>query len=557
MNLNDKQKALLSLMNRVSDILDRHGIDYYLYGGSCIGAIRHNGFIPWDDDIDIYLKKDDYYRFIEAFRSENIQDLDFIYPGSFDKWYRPFGMIVDRKDTCYTRPGMFTGGRALGSRIDIMFLDRVRQDDIENYRQDLLLYNDVVTDTFVANPEIYLQRDRYFEYKEREKTEGRAAIEKELRAKLESYDVEDADRWALRFWTPFLINYPLEVLEKPLMHQFADTMKPIPTRPEQSLRIQYGFGWYRVPKEQTAVHNFFDNPGISYNNYYNDIEEFLDEPAAREAALERKRIFLERMPYSKTLEKIKAYGIIGRTMMRLDLENRAELLDEMFESGRYPEYAEVMEPLLMIRGQLAEVKEAERVIPSQILDSWIYSLLACGRLDDAVKLADIYAKDGDGRAIGSDILELLERISELEVCYQDRDREGMRRALDAVDEEHRITIPNCILAEIQLEDTENLEPARAAELIEKCNRHLGFDPDNYDILKKKADIIFYQGYTGDAMTLYDRVHEGTWNGLDLLELESRFGYKERFDSCRAAEGSLTGDGEENGQDADLSHDEEE
>ena len=63
--LSPLQDKILEIFKEVKAILDRHHLRYFALGGTCIGAVRHRGFIPWDDDLDIVLPDKDYYRFLE------------------------------------------------------------------------------------------------------------------------------------------------------------------------------------------------------------------------------------------------------------------------------------------------------------------------------------------------------------------------------------------------------------------------------------------------------------------------------------------------------------
>lgn len=62
--LKDVQQIEISILKTVTDLCDKHDIEYFIIGGTLLGAVRHRGFIPWDDDIDIGMNRNEYDRFI-------------------------------------------------------------------------------------------------------------------------------------------------------------------------------------------------------------------------------------------------------------------------------------------------------------------------------------------------------------------------------------------------------------------------------------------------------------------------------------------------------------
>lgn len=64
----ESRKIMVDILNDVASFCDSHNLKYYLGYGTLIGAIRHKGFIPWDDDIDIHMPRPDYETFLRLYR---------------------------------------------------------------------------------------------------------------------------------------------------------------------------------------------------------------------------------------------------------------------------------------------------------------------------------------------------------------------------------------------------------------------------------------------------------------------------------------------------------
>ncbi|MDE6523352.1 MAG: LicD family protein [Muribaculaceae bacterium] len=65
------QLRMLDMLKYIDKICQENGIKYWLSSGSCLGAVRHRGFIPWDDDVDIELQRQDYRKLINVLSKEN------------------------------------------------------------------------------------------------------------------------------------------------------------------------------------------------------------------------------------------------------------------------------------------------------------------------------------------------------------------------------------------------------------------------------------------------------------------------------------------------------
>ncbi len=69
--MREVQEKILDIMKYIDKLCRENGIVYYIMGGTALGAIRHGGFIPWDDDLDIFMTPAEYEKFKMVFEKEN------------------------------------------------------------------------------------------------------------------------------------------------------------------------------------------------------------------------------------------------------------------------------------------------------------------------------------------------------------------------------------------------------------------------------------------------------------------------------------------------------
>lgn len=90
--LKELQNKILEIMSYIDSFCMEHNIDYCLMGGSALGAVRHGGFIPWDDDLDVFMTPDNYNKFREKFNLVGDKNLFYL-----QEWGANQGMVTISK----------------------------------------------------------------------------------------------------------------------------------------------------------------------------------------------------------------------------------------------------------------------------------------------------------------------------------------------------------------------------------------------------------------------------------------------------------------------------
>lgn len=87
----------LGILDYIDSICKGHNIEYFLDYGTLLGAIRHKGFIPWDDDIDICMTRENYERFVSVIAKDKNPNFKFLSSEINSSYYYEFGKVVDTR----------------------------------------------------------------------------------------------------------------------------------------------------------------------------------------------------------------------------------------------------------------------------------------------------------------------------------------------------------------------------------------------------------------------------------------------------------------------------
>lgn len=116
------QLHILGNLQAVDKVCREHGLRYYIYDGTMLGAIRHGGFIPWDDDLDIAMPREDYEQFIAHAHEWLPEPYEFIAFELDESYPLPFGKVQDASTSLIERPHLPYLG---GVYIDVFPIDGV------------------------------------------------------------------------------------------------------------------------------------------------------------------------------------------------------------------------------------------------------------------------------------------------------------------------------------------------------------------------------------------------------------------------------------------------
>ena len=276
--MDHRQETIFNLLQEFDVISKKYGIDYFIAAGTALGAIRHRGFLPWDDDMDIYLTRDNWNKLKDLVENDEIETPEnriFVFNEN-TKYYRNNIPRYVNQDTSALFMSQALNGKSLGQHLEFLILDPmpVGEKEEEEYIDLFRVYSELLSPYFTICRDLTIEEwDKHFElyqkYFNRANEIGDEEVLKELGAKLQGYPTEDCERYCMR-WGDLIYTYPREYLENYRYETFEGMKIQVSKYVETMMRIAYGDDWMYVPElNNQIIHPHIEDYSTSCLEYSN------------------------------------------------------------------------------------------------------------------------------------------------------------------------------------------------------------------------------------------------------------------------------------------------
>lgn len=536
--MTEKQKYLLKLFREVDEICREHNLRYVLAGGSLIGALRHEGFVPWDDDVDLYMPRPDWEKFTEICKTELPPDRE-IQCSEVDRNYTNSFPRYASTNTCAIHKSQIIGKDCGGEIIDILTLDPVPADDkeYEKYRTHMMIYSDLINISVGYSDRWEIPASMYLKYLLSYIFLGKKRTLAKLEKIMFSYKEEECDRYAMRWGgCPFLFDKDMMFPVKE--GNFEGQKAMIPNKCSDYLIWHYGDEWaYMPPHDKREGHVAVCVDDLPYQELREEYMPKINKGRLRWDCIFRK---FYNMRIAKKSHKVRQEGLAMKARaVALDLQGAIDesglKISELVENRSFRKlsalfgsyYKNQLSADFIGREDYTNIYAFYHPTLVEIPDDVFYAAMLT--LFYTERVSKVYR-----------MMQVRRQLDHLSPAMEGlkEDIELFRKAADHY-EFHRMKEAEQIVNELLkkypghpgfmkfkcrfLMENAGENRIEAERFLDKALKQ--FPEDGY-FLKYKADIFWMDGEVQKAAELYLQVKEKNTNGIVWMEMDRFFrGYK--------------------------------
>lgn len=260
------QLKQMEMMDAIHNVCVANNLRYYIIAGSCLGAVRHGGFIPWDIDIDVAMPREDYDKFFDVYAKELPDNLSAHTYKTENVFAKSHGLVCLKGSKLLTEADLYDGNiPRFGIFIDVMPLDKCSSNPKEQKRH--------------KRDYLFVKKLRKYKLSRIYEENGIASriVKHLLRFVLSPISVPTINKWQdkimkryasldnCEYWCQMASKYKYEkqlmdknIYGKPTLIKFEDRMYYAPEKTDAYLKKLYG-DYMRLPSKdvQEKMYNYF------------------------------------------------------------------------------------------------------------------------------------------------------------------------------------------------------------------------------------------------------------------------------------------------------------
>ena len=524
--MNEMHETLLDLLLEIDTICKEHGIKYYLSGGTALGAHRNQCFLPWDDDIDLFISRDDWnklHTLIDEHPEVLPENRRFIYMENDDLHRNPIPRYVDTSTTMMFLSQAISA-KLCGNQIEFFVLDPVPnvEDGRKEHLQQMQAFLEVLSPHFFVSQSVLMEeydehKQWVFKFLDEIDKRGFDEVMPELYEKLYSYPLEKADCVCIR-WGIHMFLHKSSFYTGDRYVDLEGYKFPVASELEHALRIDYGDSWMYIPEGDNQVsHNaLIVDQDRSFYDFTKIYLKHVNQKQVLKSYEENKRYNVETWPYRKhiDLERNKIRGIIDKKNIEKTVELNGYDLDQLIEDKEFELLDEIFKDYYTHQFYAVPKRYFSlHDIGSDLLKVAIKSKIRQGSYFTGRKIIDIieYNKELDDEL--KHLKDICDYCRTLSVAiYDDFDVDTVEKTLENRFEDCEDLI-DTYRARLWLAGKKANEDKDYEKIIAEANEMLKEYPEDGEIMAYIAAAYYMMGDKENATKMYAKAVENTRNGF--------------------------------------------